>query len=804
MTQVAPLPEGRSGSIPQVLHEIITPTVTYQLCNKTLTSTLCPVRHGIAHNNDSLMSAIVYALNKKSKKELVSWIKRNIDPLDFLSLENGHIVAAFVDRTPSIVDMGDGMVKELKRFLDKYPTYVRLMGIGNIEADEIKMARELQVYKAWLRFFAYLESDEPKNPHHLYDLFHRLGYLLVVWDKDNAQDVQLRCPKFTSVDSLLHNMESHRSTIMLLFENGVYEPIELRKRNNEGQTVLDTKYTTTVDNALLTCGRGYRDIVATLRTLQEWIHRSLFHPTPFLFQSCVLSPDLKVVYVATRGRFLIKLSDPIPIGSLPALVKELDVKYVIHQEDVAGTIHEVQVLQKDFDLFSRKLQSIGLGYELGRINPNAHAEGYYSTILTMRPPTAPPTILVAVKNDITSFANQESKISKKWFQVQTMIGQTLLAHYETLVVPLLSKSRTKRIETLARTFPAITDRKIVVTTLEEIPIEHGKDAIAQWVRLIGYDDKYPFFDQRIQETSKEWKFSQQAVEQNVLADVSSPVATNGARPAAHETPVEYKVQLANNTLQDVDAERDLPDILSSDRIDKKSLPSKWTKMRAYDWAKYVVLYHRQYDRNHIPNLIEWIAATLKVPVQWGDVQYIRYKYVVGALQDKDVMIMLLEDPSLRSEMSRVYGKSFNTPLKVWGAISKRTRDEAKRVWNDISVSGRLWASDLDLYTAAKLLGITVLVFHRSKYGVAKDGRKRGDLDDIIVSSSLYTRTYTKSHVAKMPICIFYKDTEDDKAVYSPITDQKGTFLFKSLQYCPQDIHTLVDYLIDHGKSALYE
>lgn len=807
MTQPAPLPEGRNGTIPQVLHEIITPGITYQLCNKTLTSQQCPVRRGLNHQNDSLMNALAYSLSKKNKKELVAWIKASIDPLTFLSLENGHVVAAFVSDEGMIPSEHRGLVKEMLRHLAKYPKYAKTFGLENIQDDPSKMSRELQLYQAWLRYFEYLESDEVKSPHHLYDLFHKLGYLLVIWDKDSNTDIQLRCPMFSSVGNMLHEVREHRKTIMLLHENDLYEPIEMRKRNADSIRVLDTKYTTTIDGALEMCEAPKDDgIILKLQTLKEWIRVALFHPQPFAFESCVVAPNLCIAYIKTKGGILIKLPPNFSIGVLPKLLDELHISKVVYQEDWKNTTRALEFLTKDFDAFARKLRDIGLGYDVGVIDNTIKNAGYYNTIMMMPHPTVAPKITITTRNEVSDFARKEDATQKKWHHLQLMISNTFVDHYDTLVQPTLSMSRKDRVATLANTFPSIPDRKMVQIAIEEMPLEYGKLALKAWQKTINYDKRFPFFSDNVVSNQKEWIFSQYAVDNSDMSDIVKPIASHGSRPSRLETPFNSTTDIASlKVASNSDDNKAVPQMLSEAATTSTRLPSKWTQMRAYEWAKYNVLKSTNYTRESMPQLIEWIATKRGAPVVWGDIVLIRYKYVLGALQDEELMLLLLEDPSLQHAFAQIFGKSYKQPKQLWERGFTRTPfPDLKRMWETIAASNTLWCSDLDLYTAAKLLNVTILVLHRSKYGVSKENRKRGDFDDLSVSSSLYTQTYTMTHANRVPLCILYKDTEGDHAVYHPITDQNKTFIFSSLFDCPKDIQLLVEHLVANNIRPSYK
>jgi hypothetical protein len=801
MTQAAPLPEGRSGNIPQVLHEIITPNVNFQLCTKTLGTQSCPLRRGVSHMNDSLMNAIAYALGKASKEELMKLIKDELDPLTFLSLENGEIVATFTEPVGPNPREHPGLIKEMKVRLRKWAKYRDVFGLGSdaLDKDVYRMSRELQLYTAWLRYIKYLSSDEIKSPHHIYDLMKKLGYLLVVWDKEGGNEVNLRCPLFSSVATLTRAMGQHRNTIMLIHENGVYEPIELKKRTNDGVPAIDTKYTTTIDDVMGACGANDHSdgIFQIIVTLDNWALHILRNGTSFAFDMAVISPDLRISHMITRGRMLVHIpGGGLPIGYLPRLLKETETKNVVYHEDIAGKYFKTRLFKADLELYSRKLRSVGFGFTTGVAQHigDAGAQFYTATILTIPGVLVPPTIVVRGNDDLADFDRAEKRTEQEWMQLQRMIGKLIVQHYDSLVVPILRASsvRKERVSVLMNTFPSFPDKRKLRAAIEEIPFESGKENIIRWMGLIGYDDKFPFSDDSIHSMKTEWMFSQRAVDNGLPSELVSPVKKNGYRPqkeigAAQNAPYEKRREGVDGTA--------LPHMLVESAVDKKKLPSKWTQIKNYEWAKYHMYVVRDYKREHVRELLEWIARKIGAPIFWGDIQYRKANYVTAALMDEPSMTVILEDPSIAHEWAARFGRAnLKTPKLLWDrGFAKSNRDELKTMWDAIMRSGGLWAGDLDFFVAAKLMDISIMILHRSRYGVKE--AKRGELGDLATSSSLYTLKYSMSHVRSRPICILYKDTETDHAVYSAITDQKEVFLFSSLFDCPEDIKKLIEFHI---------
>jgi hypothetical protein len=161
----------------------------------------------------------------------------------------------------------------------------------------------------------------------------------------------------------------------------------------------------------------------------------------------------------------------------------------------------------------------------------------------------------------------------------------------------------------------------------------------------------------------------------------------------------------------------------------------------------------------------------------------------------------LEDPSLLKAFNTVFKKSYKQPKQLWDKVLRVSKTaEVEEAWNTLVHMDILWPMDLDMYLASTLLDCTVLMIHRSKYGVSEG--ERGALSDLSLSSSLYAANYSPSHIQSKPIVMLYKDMkkESEYASYYAIVDAHDKFLYHTLAQCPKDVQLLVDYHLQHRKS----
>jgi len=114
--------------------------------------------------------------------------------------------------------------------------------------------------------------------------------------------------------------------------------------------------------------------------------------------------------------------------------------------------------------------------------------------------------------------------------------------------------------------------------------------------------------------------------------------------------------------------------------------------------------------------------------------------------------------------------------------------------------------DIDLEICSKLLNISVLVLFRTKYGstAGKEGVKRGELDDLVISSTLYACENT----LRRPCILLYRDVDKTYAKYSALTMTTGsnnnitrgnTPLYSRADMLPSDVLNLIKYHLEQSK-----
>ena len=804
----APVDEGRFGNIPKDLHDNIFTTVQYSSCNRTLTTQKCLVRKGINHGDDSIMNAIASSLNI-NKTELIKRIKNIINPLIFISLENGNILQAFQDNEAIIPSKNIELVKKWKKWIIRFPKYKKMFNIDELNIEEDKLSRELAIYNAYNNFFEYLASNDIKNPYHLIDILHNMNILLVIWRKVNNETVSIMCPYFKNVYDLINSISHHDKYLMLMQDGEYYEPLQLKQRNKEGISLIEKNILPNIKNLLDQCPKPNEsnvniNFLDTLRGLSYWMKNILFDATPFTPKSIVLRPDLNVYGLLTYGNLFITIpKNGVPIGMISDLIEIFDIKHILHIEDIAGQVYESTYFSKgDYRLIVDKFNKLGLGLIIG--TEKRHTElDITSTLVTI-----PKTILmksipiIKIYDHVLSINNQNDKNDKesiKWYNTQLGIAREILKYYDTLITPkLLSKTRTERIGILMNTFPKLP-KNIVQVTLEELPLEYGKEELSKWISAFANKQVYEIFISDAifhDKKHKQWIFSQIAID-NGLPDyiIYPPSGPQPKKELNIKITDASQIKFDKGKNSNLGISREMPSMLSENKITKEELPSKWTLLKS-SWLSFSILHSNNYSKTLLPELVSWLGKSVKIDINWNDILLMRNKYIFDLLKKKIGVELLMNDPSLLETWNDHISKKYKTGTLLWDKYISKDVNKAKLEWVELSKSNKLYPMDLDLYILSKLLDIAIFLIHRSKNN-KKEVAQRGGIEDLFKSSTLFVGS---KNWKNRPIIILFKENEEKFNTYHGVINSEmkySDYIIPTIAYIQDDIKELIKMHIDN-------
>lgn len=781
----APLENNRYGSLPKDMFFYLFPNESYLNCLNTIKGSECLLRRGIKHGNNSFMHAVAFLLGFENTQLFIQDIKKKLDLITFISCENGLLLQSFIDKdAPSI-----SIQKEWNTVNSKYKSLLDL-------SDE---NRQLYIYKAYKNFIDYLKSSSnvAKNPIHLINVLTITHNIQIVIFKRNGQDSAiLECPMYANMNDLLYITSKKSLELGLLLEDsGYYEPLQLKKAGKEAATqIFDINTFEPIKKLLENCPVKEPIIpyIEVIRNLVVWADGdkeigTLFSPSSFRFETIILRPDMKIYGFLTKSNILVKTSG-YPIGILPVLVKLLNLKHILFLEDIYEKSFTIdKVYRKDLESFTNKIAKLGLGIDAG-IEISKSTENIYKAHLKLpklNPHILPVIPLTTSDNKVDELHDRVKGHSRRWYQIQKMIGREISKYYDSLVVPLLSKSKTERVLTLMNTFKKIPQKHMVQMTLEEMPLILGKEAINTWLKNLNEHKIYT--KSEIVDDGDQWLFSQTAIDNGINSIVLNYEDKYTLKDAVATKGVVETVKM-------IDKLEELPTMLKENKMESiEKLPSKWNRFKSFNFQNYNIYILKKYAITSVPELMKYIAAKLYVPFDYEDILELRFKLISGLMNDKTKLAKIFDDPALLNSWNNELKKKYKTFDDLW---DKELTDKQERLqkWIRVYENQDIWTTDVDLYIFAKLMNVNILVIKRVEYGVGKELAKRNELTDLYISSYFYYGD--KEMIKKRPVILLYRQkTKAHKYIeYSAIVDENNQFFIKEGKI-PKDIETLMDYHI---------
>jgi hypothetical protein len=118
-----------------------------------------------------------------------------------------------------------------------------------------------------------------------------------------------------------------------------------------------------------------------------------------------------------------------------------------------------------------------------------------------------------------------------------------------------------------------------------------------------------------------------------------------------------------------------------------------------------------------------------------------------------------------------------------------TINDRKSILQLVMDSNDLYPNDIDLLSISQLLNISILTIHRAKYGNVEDDVKRGELDDMTASSTLFP---ANTDIMNRPLVILGKEYEKTHSSYYAITEKN-----KNIYLQLKETNKIVQMLIEN-------
>ncbi len=795
MNQVAPIPVGRYGTIPEYLHSLLFwgKDVRTEMCNKTIQkSQPCFVRLGIKNNRyDSIVLAISSLLGFNTKHAFMKDIKSKLDILTFISLDDGNICKQFMSMEDLSTKFSNKLLKSYQKFTKQYP---ELIAFNN---NATNTSRILNIYYAYKRFIEYIQADNfhiEKVPEFLYSMIMIIyNVTILLWDKTEKDLIYLNCPQQAYV-----NLDLNPDISMLMKEGKYYEPIILKSRGiKENVTVFKLNEHPKLKELLANCQNNYNfKIFKNLYSLNNWVKSNILqNSTKFTIKKVILNNDLTINKVMTSGNILLTF-EKLSISLLPLLLNELGLskQNVVFYDDICDKQYNISLRKSDISLFADKCKTFDINFNAGILKQNGDIGNEYYSVITLAKDILSNNMIIHSKNmanEYYKFMQAIGKHSNIWFDMHKMIVNKIIKNYsDDKFEELKSMNRESRVNTLMNLFndDKLPHKKKLRIILEEIPIEN-KSSLKNWLSNIIISTKYDFLSNSVKEDNDQFIFSQNAFISNGIKHIPSNILTyHKALPYMHH--INQNIQDVNielNTIPRSAVTNDIPDMLKGSM---QKLTSKWVQHKKSKWFNMVYI-KTDYTKELVINLVDWLAKSLQIKITFDDILMTTRQNYFDVLNDKDAMIELLQDTSYFNNWLAVVNKKYPTVQTFWDNVYTDLSIEQRRVYcTKILDSGKLYPNNLHFKAISKLLNVSILILHRGKYGkfdVTQNAR--GGIMDLILSSTLYPAS---NNMQSRPLLIFNKLNEKQYSGYYLIVDKDKNNIYMKYADVPNNIKILVD------------
>jgi hypothetical protein len=797
MNQSAPIPSGRFGNIPEYLHNILYDgKIAAESCSKTVQKThSCFVRKGIKNARyDSIVLVISDILGFKNKKEFVRDLRKRLDFITFLSLDNGNILKKFMSMREIIPKNNKKLVKAFKQF---QKTHGNLCNIYSIE-----LSRILNIYFAYVRYIEYISSNDfhlDKDPVHFYSLVMTLyDITLLVWEKD-TDAVLLNCPQQTYV-----KIDFNPSVAMIIKDGHFFEQVVLKTRGSMSVNVFKINEYPKLKEVISNCIYDNKsvDVYKKLYTLNNWAKsKVLQNSSKYIFKKVLINNDLSINKIMTNGNILLEF-DPIDISLLPVIISDYGISEsdVLFYDDVVDTVFNISARKNDLGLFSEKCQELSVSLNIGTVKNDTDKNTDYYSVLTLKKYDLPSGLMIHISKDIT-YPNKSNKL----YELKKMVVKRIVKNYDnTDKLENLDKlDRLPKVKELMKLFTDVPHKKNIQIILEEIPTR-SIEGLKKWLSNFVIQHKYGFLTNVIDEKRTEFVFSQNAFIVNGIKIIPVKlIKYHKALPLELLDAHIQKQDKNSNYNQDADitnveiawgpekGPEKGPDVnilpsLFEGKYEK--LGTKWVMHKKSNWINMVYI-KSTYGKNSLSEFVDWFAAKLGLMISYNEVLLAARQMHYDVLDNKDIMLQILQDQSYFNQWQQAVRRKFSTVQLFWDNMYSRLTNSQRQKYLSV-VLEEIYPNDLFVLCISKLLNISILLIHRGKYGKFDTNETaRGGISDLIISSTLYP---AETNLGNRPLIILNKVNEKRFTAYYLVVDNVLKQIYMKYNELPNNVKMLTD------------
>jgi len=798
---------GRYGKVQKELQQLLQ-------IDTSSKSDITLVRKGISHktlnkeeniHNDSLIFAITYLLNfENNKNKFVKDLKEKLDLITFLSIENGNVCKAFMDNLPIIPSENIKLINELKT---TFPNLKKLYKIDYNKFD-YKLSRLLAIFKSYKKFINYIESNnfsKSKSSYYFYSLISIIyNKLLVIWEKKDDK-LSILCPYFTSYQDLISVMEINPEIIMLIFDGTYYEPLEIKnKKTKENNKIFKYNNYLTLKELLNSCSDNNNkyeiddDIYKKLYSLNNWIKTKVIfnNYTNFVFKTILINNDLTIEHILTNEGILISF-DKIGISFIQRMIKDLNISEIAFYDDYINIpIYINGIFIEDFDIFKNKIISLGFGYDIGKLNENiikTDIGDELYTILELKPKELGNTNIIhaRIEDDLYLYNNNNYDENKKWLQLQIMVFKTLLNNInEQELKRLQMLPRIQYINEILKFFKDNPHKNKLRVIIEEIPI-YSINHIKNYLNKLIIYNKYDFLNPNIikDEKRNQFQFSQVAIQNGIIP--KELLNYHKSAPINYFTNAEEK---EFGFTYDLNKTEDLSKLPLLMRGYFEPLNSKWIIHKKSIWTNIQLLKTMNYEEKYFKDFFEWYANFIGIKTSYNNLIDITFQKLSEYKNDEEIMKTLFKDKVLFNLYVDLSGKTFtNVNVYMNKYYNKLNNSERLNIIEKIKNKPYI-INDLTILTMSQILNISILIIHRAPYKSTKDKDVRGELEDLIVSS---TFCKAPNNYQNRPVLMLFKINKEYITNYYLVFNKEilpptSKSFYLKYNEVPEDIKNLLE------------
>lgn len=795
MNKSSPIPLGRFGSVPEYLHHLLQgDRVKYESCTKTLNkSHRCFVRKGMKPTkSDNLLQAVVDLLGFSDKAKFMKEVRKRLDVLTFITLDNGRICRDFLNTREMNPSDHTGALNELNAFRKNSTIF-------NISSMDT--SRLLNVFYAYKRYIEYLSADAlERSSSHLYSLVQSLfdRNVLIFERLPKTNELHFECSRY-------YKSYHNKSFGIILKEERYYEPVVFKMRSTEAISFMKLDDYPSLKKLLNNCPSSNVefDVFQNVFSFNSYIKTGGFvkRYKDYVIGTVFINNDFTINKFLTKGNVVLQ-SNTIGISFLKTIIESFEIPHsnVVFYEDVVGTSIDARYNTDDLEQVSQKCKSLGIKMVVGRERGRSEETNELLTTHTFEKDIPNKYFMVHSyePNGFYDSIGRSKRVSKRWYELKRLVAKTVLKAYDDeRLRGLAGMERADAIALLVDLFKGVPQKKKIGIILEEMPLD-SVQAIKRWVADVVTYTKYNFLSSVIKDGKNEFVFSQNALVKNGIHRMPAQLLKYSRSMPSYINSVEEEVQNVDVTTgaEATSPSASLPEMFNGTR---HSLPSKWSSGAKSDWNRmeYVKC---TYQQSTLTEFLAWFAKKIKKSIQEEDVhQLIKEKYI-SYMNNRSGMIELFQDQSFLNKWIKIFVKTANNTLprytpqdfydKKYSLLSN-----AKKIEHMQAVLGDrdIFPNDLDIVSVAELMNVSVLlVLNRAKYTTNDKDKKRGTVQDFVMTSSFFQ---APSSFRTSPFLIIHKVS--DKATpnfryYLIFEKSRPNDFYFNFEELPKDIKLLVE------------